>query len=62
MFDMSRETDSQKKRKKMNSDPTLKRGTFGDIDTFERKTPTMKLKQERKHNKHKSKKWEDLED
>jgi hypothetical protein len=63
MFDLSRESDSQKKRKKMDNDPSLKRGTFGDFDTFERKTPTLKKKQERKQNKYKNNKsWEDYED
>lgn len=63
MFDMSRESDSQKKIKKMNNDPSLKRGTFGDFDTFERKTPTKKLRQDRKQNKHKNNRnWEISED
>jgi hypothetical protein len=42
----------------MKNDPTLKRGDFGDLDTFERKTPTLKLRQERKANKYKNINWE----
>lgn len=60
---MARESDAKRMRKKLPVDPTRSRGTFGDIDTFERKTPTKKLRQERKENKHKgSKKWADYED
>lgn len=50
---MARATESKKKRSKMSNDPTRLRGTFGDLDTFERKTPTIKARQQRKENKHK---------
>lgn len=59
---MARETEAKRERKKKTIDPTIFRGTFGDIDPFERKTPTKKLKQERKENKYKnSRMWEDAD-
>lgn len=63
MLILARETEAKRERKKKKTDPTLFRGTFGDIDTFERKTPTKKLRQERKENKYKNNRsWEDCED
>lgn len=52
---MTRETESKKKRKKLKNDPSRMRGSFGDIDTFERKTPTLKGREKKKANKHKNK-------
>lgn len=50
-----RVTESKRKRDKMPNDPSKRRGDFGDIDTFERKTPTVKARQQRKESKHKNK-------
>jgi hypothetical protein len=62
MYILARETESQRMRKKKKNDPTVFRGTFGDLDTFERKTPTVKLRHERKQNKYKVTNWDNLED
>lgn len=50
-----RVTESKRKREKQPNNPSRSRGDFGDIATFERKTPTMKAREERKSNKHKNK-------
>jgi len=62
MLKLARETEAKRKRNKKSYDPANSRGTFGDFDTFVRKTPTMKLRQERKQNKYKKKGWEIEED
>jgi hypothetical protein len=50
-----RVTQAKKERTKMKKDPARMRGDFGDLDTFERKTPTIKKRMERKEQKHKNK-------
>jgi hypothetical protein len=55
---MARATEAKTQRKKLKNDPARMRGTSPDFDTFERKTPTIKKRQERKMNKHKSKRIE----